>query len=156
MNSGKGWVTSEYGMLPSSTDQRKRREGRRGPEGRTFEIQRLVGRALRSVVDLHCIPEITVWIDCDVIQADGGTRTAAITGAYIALYDCFKGMEAEGLLEKWPLTDSLAAVSVGIVNGIPLLDLNYTEDSEADVDMNLGRALLRPNGAYLNSQPLRP
>lgn len=149
VHTGRGWLSSEYGMLPSSTDPRKHREGRRGPEGRTFEIQRLIGRSLRSVVDLDALGEITLWLDCDVIQADGGTRTASITGAYIALHDCLKRMESDGLLKKWPLCDSIAAVSVGIVNGTPVLDLDYAEDVEAAVDMNV---IMRGDGRFVEIQ----
>ncbi len=134
----KGWITAEYGMLPRSTQTRVMREavtGRIG--GRTHEIQRLIGRALRSVVNLELLGERTVWIDCDVIQADGGTRTAAITGAYICLADALNHALRNGLIERTPLKDYLAAVSVGIVNGQPLLDLCYAEDSIAEVDMNV-------------------
>lgn len=134
----KGWVTAEYGMLPRSTQTRVIREsvtGRIG--GRTHEIQRLIGRALRSVVNLDMLGERTIWIDCDVIQADGGTRTAAITGAYIALADALNYALRNGLIERTPLKDYLAAVSVGIVNGEARLDLCYAEDSAAEVDMNV-------------------
>ncbi len=134
----KGWVTAEYGMLPRSTQTRVIREsvtGRIG--GRTHEIQRLIGRALRSVVNLDMLGERTIWIDCDVIQADGGTRTAAITGAYIAIADALNYALRNGLIERTPLKDYLAAVSVGIVNGEARLDLCYAEDSAAEVDMNV-------------------
>lgn len=134
----RGWITAEYGMLPRSTHTRITREsvtGRIG--GRTHEIQRLIGRALRSVVNLDMLGERTIWIDCDVIQADGGTRTAAITGSYICLFDAINYALRNGLIEKTPLKDYLAAVSVGIVNGEPRLDLCYAEDSAAEVDMNV-------------------
>lgn len=134
----KGWVTAEYSMLPKSSRARIVREssiGRIG--GRTHEIQRLIGRALRSVVDLDIIGERTFWIDCDVIQADGGTRTASITGAFICLADAFRYALQNGLIERMPLKDYLAAISVGIVKGEPLLDLTYEEDSMAEVDMNV-------------------
>ena len=136
--SGRGWVTAEYGMLPRSTQERMNREavsGRQG--GRTLEIQRLIGRSLRAVTDLEALKEFTIWLDCDVIQADGGTRTAAINGAYIALYDAFRGMVEERRLAEIPLSDSVAAMSVGIVDGVPLLDLDFAEDSGAEVDMNV-------------------
>jgi ribonuclease PH len=134
----KGWVTAEYGMLPRSTQTRLIREsvtGRIG--GRTHEIQRLIGRALRSVTDLAGLGERTVWIDCDVIQADGGTRTASITGAFLSMADALTNAIRNGMIEKMPLNNHLAAVSVGIVNGEPRLDLCYAEDSAADVDMNV-------------------
>lgn len=135
---GQGWVTAEYGMLPRSTHDRNIREAARGKiGGRTQEIQRLIGRALRSVVDLDQLGERTIWIDCDVLQADGGTRTTAITGAYIALVDALVGL---GRAQKWtklPVSDVVAATSVGIVEGRPMLDLCYVEDSNAQVDMNV-------------------
>ena len=135
---GKGWVTGEYGMLPRATEQRTARESTRGrPSGRTLEIQRLIGRSLRSVVDQTKLGERTVWLDCDVIQADGGTRTASITGAYIALGLAMQRLVAAGILRSLPLTDSVAATSVGLVKGIALLDLAYDEDSQAEVDMNV-------------------
>ena len=135
---GTGWVTSEYGMLPGSTGERKARDVSRGKaDGRTVEIQRLVGRSLRSVVDFAALGERTVWLDCDVIQADGGTRCAAICGGFVALRAALDGLVERGLLRALPLTDSVAAVSVGIVDGEPLLDLAYTEDSRAEVDMNV-------------------
>jgi ribonuclease PH len=134
----KGWVTAEYGMLPRSTKTRMMRESVSGKiGGRTHEIQRLIGRALRSVTNLEGLGERTVWIDCDVIQADGGTRTASITGAFLCMADALNVAIMNGVIEKMPLTNHLAAVSVGIVNGEPLLDLCYTEDSAADVDMNV-------------------
>jgi len=135
---GRGWVTAEYAMLPRATHTRSPREATRGKiGGRTHEIQRLIGRSLRAVVDLEKLGERTIQIDCDVIQADGGTRTAAITGSYLALVEAIRGLQAAGLLAVNPLRDSVAAVSVGIVDGVPLLDLNYGEDSRAEVDMNL-------------------
>ncbi|MCX7966292.1 MAG: ribonuclease PH [Syntrophorhabdaceae bacterium] len=145
-NSGKGWLTAEYSMLPRSTHTRSVREsvtGRIG--GRTHEIQRLIGRALRAVVNLDIIGERTLWVDCDVIQADGGTRTASITGGYIALVDALWTMKKRGMIDKIPMRDSVAAISVGIVNGEILLDLTYEEDSKAEVDMNFimtGKGLL--------------
>lgn len=134
---GTGWVTAEYSMLPRSTHTRSVRESSRGKVGgRTHEIQRLIGRSLRSIVDLTQLGERSVLIDCDVIQADGGTRTASITGAYVALVDALRLLEARGLLTANPIREAVAAVSVGMVDGTPLLDLNYREDSSADVDMN--------------------
>jgi len=135
-NTGKGWVTAEYSMLPRSTHTRTSRE-KSGGNGRAFEIQRLIGRSLRSVTDLSAFGERTIWIDCDVIQADGGTRTASITGAYVALVDAFRKMVKNDLIEKVPVKDSVAAISVGKVEGEVLLDLNYEEDSKAEVDMNV-------------------
>ena len=135
-NTGKGWVTAEYSMLPRSTHTRTARDSGRG-NGRVFEIQRLIGRSLRSVTDLGGFGERTIWIDCDVIQADGGTRTASITGAYVALVDAFRKMVKEGMIEEIPVKDSVAAISVGKVGGRILLDLNYEEDSRAEVDMNV-------------------
>jgi ribonuclease PH len=135
---GKGWVTAEYAMLPRATKERTQREATKGrPGGRTVEIQRLVGRSLRAIVDMREMGERTIWIDCDVIQADGGTRTAAITGAFVALADACKVIKERELIKKMPLTDYLAAVSVGKVGGEVMADLNYEEDSLADVDMNL-------------------
>ncbi len=136
--SGKGWVTSEYGMLPRATEQRTPREASRGrPSGRTLEIQRLIGRSLRAVTDQEALGERTVWVDCDVIQADGSTRTASITGAFVALALAFERLVAAGILKAVPLRDSVAATSVGIVEEELLLDLNYDEDSRAQVDMNV-------------------
>jgi ribonuclease PH len=136
-NSGKGWITSEYGMLPRSTLTRTAREASKGkPSGRTQEIQRLIGRSLRAVVDLKQLGERTVWIDCDVIQADGGTRTASITGAFVALGLALSRLVEAGTLNTVPLRDFVAATSVGIVDGEILLDLAYEEDSRAEVDMN--------------------
>ena len=135
---GLGWLTAEYGMLPASTGERRQREASRGRvDGRTQEIQRLIGRSLRAVTDLAALGERTVWIDCDVIQADGGTRCAGISGAYVALEQALRGLVDRGRLRELPLTDSVAAVSVGIVGGEALLDLAYVEDSVAEVDMNV-------------------
>ena len=135
---GRGWVTAEYGMLPASTGDRKQRDVSKGrPDGRTVEIQRLIGRALRGVVDFTALGERTVWIDCDVLEADGGTRCAAITGGYVALQLALARLMEEGKLEALPLTGSVAAISCGIVAGRPLLDLDYPEDSTAEVDMNV-------------------
>jgi ribonuclease PH len=136
--SGEGWVTAEYGMLPRSTHTRSDREAARGKQsGRTQEIQRLIGRSLRTIVDLTQLGERTIHIDCDVLQADGGTRTASITGAYVALTDAVNWLIAQGKISASPLTDSVAAISVGIVEGVPLLDLDYIEDSSCDTDMNV-------------------
>ena len=135
---GTGWVTSEYGMLPGSTSDRKPRDASRGKlDGRTVEIQRLIGRSLRSVVDFKALGERTIWIDCDVLQADGGTRCAAICGGYAALHLALSGLVDAGKLGELPLSDSVAAVSVGIVDGSSMLDLAYAEDSRAEVDMNV-------------------
>ena len=135
---GRGWVTAEYGMLPASTGERKQRDATRGrQDGRTVEIQRLIGRSLRVIVDFQALGERTVYLDCDVLQADGGTRCASITGAYVALALACERLRAEGLLEKTPLTGSVAAVSCGVVGGVPLLDLDYREDSRAEVDANV-------------------
>lgn len=134
----KGWITAEYSMIPRSTPSRIVRESTTGKiSGRTHEIQRLIGRALRSVVDLSVLGERTIWLDCDVIQADGGTRTAAITGAFICLSDSLRYALRNGLIEKTPIRDYLAAISVGVVNGEPRIDLCYLEDSIAEVDMNI-------------------
>jgi ribonuclease PH len=136
-NSGKGWITAEYGMLPGSSQVRIGREASRGKVGgRTHEIQRLVGRSLRAIADLKRLGEKTIWVDCDVIQADGGTRTASITGAYVALREAVTAWLTKGILAGDPIKDSVAAVSVGIIDGKVLLDLSYEEDSRADVDMN--------------------
>jgi len=135
---GKGWVTAEYGMLPRSTGDRKPREAARGKiGGRTHEIQRLIGRSLRSVVDLAALGERTVWLDCDVIQADGGTRTASITGAFVALVEAMLKLKGKGLIARIPVTDFIAAISVGRLKGELMLDLCYVEDSSAEVDMNI-------------------
>jgi ribonuclease PH len=136
-NSGKGWITAEYGMLPGSSQARIGRESSRGKVGgRTHEIQRLIGRSLRAITDLANLGERTVWIDCDVIQADGGTRTASITGAYVSLYEAIRSWQTRGIIAQDVIKDSVAAVSIGIVDGKILLDLCYEEDSKADVDMN--------------------
>jgi len=135
---GRGWVTAEYGMLPRATHSRGEREASRGRQGgRTLEIQRLIGRALRAVVDLPALGERTIQLDCDVIQADGGTRTAAITGSFVALCDAVAWMRARSMLAADPVREAVAAVSVGIVRGVPLLDLDYEEDSSCDTDMNV-------------------
>jgi ribonuclease PH len=135
---GRGWVTAEYSMLPASTGERKKRDVSKGrPDGRTVEIQRLIGRSLRGIVDFEGLGERTVWIDCDVLEADGGTRCAAITGGYVALELALRRLMAEGKLERLPLTQSVAAVSTGMVDGRPLLDLDYSEDSRAEVDANV-------------------
>ena len=147
---GKGWITSEYGMLPRSTEVRKPRESVRGRiDGRTMEIQRLIGRALRSIVDLEKLGEITVYIDCDVIQADGGTRTASITGAYVALVDALNRLVLQEKLKAIPLNGYIAAVSVGIKDGEAILDLNYSEDSTCQVDMNL---VMTDRGEFIEIQ----
>ena len=135
---GKGWVTAEYSMLPRATITRNQREVTKGrPSGRTLEIQRLIGRALRSVVDMSLLGERSIILDCDVIQADGGTRTAAITGAYVAMVQALKPYHQAGEIRQWPVRDSVAATSIGVVGGKMLLDLCYEEDASADVDMNL-------------------
>lgn len=136
--SGEGWVTAEYGMLPRATHTRNDREAARGKQsGRTQEIQRLIGRSMRAVFDLKQLGERTIQIDCDVLQADGGTRTAAITGAFVAAQDAVNGLLAAGKISQSPITAAVAAISVGIVQGTPLLDLEYTEDSACDTDMNV-------------------
>jgi ribonuclease PH len=134
---GRGWVTAEYAMLPSSTNERKQRDKGGKIDGRSVEIQRLIGRALRAVVDTSSLTERTIWIDCDVIQADGGTRTAAISGAWVALHDALTWMDAQRYLRTWPLRAQLAAVSVGVVGWAAMCDLDYLEDSRAETDMNL-------------------
>jgi ribonuclease PH len=135
---GRGWLTAEYGMLPASTGERKQRDISRGKQdGRGIEIQRLIGRSLRGVTDLEALGERTIYIDCDVLEADGGTRCAAITGGYVALALATRRLTEEGLLTKSPLTGSIAAVSCGVVDGVPLLDLDYPEDSGAEVDANV-------------------
>jgi len=146
---GQGWLTAEYNMLPSATDSRRSRD--RGPrlDGRTVEIQRLIGRSLRGVVDLKRLTERTIWVDCEVLQADGGTRTAAISGAFVALVDLLKHMDKKRLLRSWPVTAQLAAVSVGVVGGEVLLDLDYSEDSAAEVDMNL---VMTSDGTFIELQ----
>ena len=135
---GKGWVTAEYGMLPASTGQRKQRDATRGrQDGRTVEIQRLIGRSLRGVMDFDALGERTIYLDCDVLQADGGTRCASITGAYVALALACARLQQDGRLERSPLAGSVAAVSCGMIGGAPLLDLDYSEDSTAEVDANV-------------------
>ncbi len=134
---GQGWITAEYGMLPRSTHTRTQREATRGQQsGRTQEIQRLIGRSLRAVTNLNAIGERQIRLDCDVIQADGGTRTASITGSYVALHQCFETMLAKNLIERMPLTDAVAAISCGLYEGVPVLDLDYAEDSSAQADAN--------------------
>ncbi|MGQ0503238.1 MAG: ribonuclease PH, partial [Panacagrimonas sp.] len=133
-----GWVTAEYGMLPRATHTRGRREAAQGKQtGRTQEIQRLIGRSLRAVVDLGALGSYTITLDCDVLQADGGTRTAAITGSFVALHDAISFLKEKSLLQAWPLRDHVAGVSVGMANGVPLLDLDYSEDSACGCDMNI-------------------
>jgi ribonuclease PH len=135
---GRGWMTAEYRMLPSSTRPRKIRDSSRGRiDGRNTEIQRLIGRSLRSVVDLKALGENTVWFDCEVLEADGGTRTAAISGAYVAMVDAFRSLERAGDIESWPVKSPLVAISVGVVDGEARLDLDAAEDTRADVDMNV-------------------
>lgn len=147
---GKGWVTAEYGMLPGSTSSRKSREGRKGKvDGRSQEIQRLIGRSLRSIVDMDAMGERSVWVDCDVIQADGGTRTASITGAYVALVLAFRKLVKEGVLEEIPVKGYISAISVGIIDGEVRLDLPYEEDSRAGVDMNI---VMNDKGEYVEIQ----
>lgn len=148
--SGKGWVTAEYGMLPRATHTRSDREASRGKQGgRTLEIQRLIGRALRAVMDLEALGERTITLDCDVLQADGGTRTASITGAYVALKDAVESLRAKKLLKTDPVHGAVAAVSVGIVGGAALLDLDYSEDSQAETDMNV---VMNEAGAFIEVQ----
>lgn len=147
---GQGWVTAEYGMLPRSTHTRSAREAARGKQsGRTLEIQRLIGRSLRAVVDLKALGERTITIDCDVLQADGGTRTASIAGGYVALAQACRGLERRRLLSRTPLHGQVAAVSVGIVDGTAVLDLDYAEDSRAEVDMNV---VMNDGGAFIEVQ----
>ncbi len=146
----QGWVTAEYGMLPRSTHTRSAREAARGKQsGRTLEIQRLIGRSLRAVVDLKALGERTVTIDCDVLQADGGTRTASIAGGYVALAQACRGLERRRLIPGTPLHGQVAAISVGIVAGVPVLDLDYSEDSQAEVDMNV---VMNEGGAFIEVQ----
>ena len=148
--SGEGWVTAEYGMLPRATHTRGDREAARGKQsGRTQEIQRLIGRALRCVFDLKALGERSILIDCDVLQADGGTRTAAITGAWVAAADAVAGLLAQGKLRQNPIKDGLAAISVGMVGGVPLLDLAYTEDAACDTDMNV---VMTASGGFVELQ----
>ena len=147
---GRGWITAEYGMLPRATNERTRREATVGhPSGRTQEIQRLIGRALRAVVDLKALGEKQISIDCDVIQADGGTRTAAITGGWVALHDCLKWMQTRDMVKAGVLRDQVAAVSAGIYAGAPVLDLDYAEDSDADADANF---VMTGNGGIVEVQ----
>jgi ribonuclease PH len=147
---GRGWITAEYSMLPGSSQIRIPREASRGRVGgRTHEIQRLIGRSLRAVVDLERISERTIYVDCDVLQADGGTRTASITGAFVALSDTLRALRDNGQIESIPILDSVAAVSVGIVDGIALLDLTYVEDSKAEVDMNV---VMTGSGSFVELQ----
>ncbi|MFH0731449.1 MAG: ribonuclease PH [Candidatus Omnitrophota bacterium] len=149
-NLGKGWITAEYAMLPRSCRERISRESSRGKiGGRTQEIQRLVGRSLRSVVDASCLGERTIWLDCDVVQGDGGTRATSITGAFVALALALKKMQKDGLIKNIPLIDYVAAISVGIVQGKPMLDLTYEEDSKADVDMNI---VMTQSGKFVEIQ----
>ena len=148
--SGEGWVTAEYGMLPRSTHTRSAREAAKGKQsGRTQEIQRLIGRSLRSVFDLKALGERTITLDCDVLQADGGTRTAAITGAFVAAADAVRVLMAQGLVTTNPIRDHVAAISVGIVQGTPLLDLEYVEDSACDTDMNV---VMTGSGSFVEVQ----
>ncbi|MBL8259618.1 MAG: ribonuclease PH [Candidatus Competibacteraceae bacterium] len=147
---GRGWVTAEYGMLPRSTHTRTQREASRGrPDGRTMEIQRLIGRSLRAVMDLEALGERTLTVDCDVIQADGGTRTAAITGGFVALADAVRHLMGKKSVKKNPLHGQVASVSVGIYRGAPVLDLDYAEDSEAETDMNV---VMNDAGAFIEVQ----
>ncbi|MGV3581578.1 MAG: ribonuclease PH [Methylophilus sp.] len=147
---GQGWVTAEYGMLPRSTGSRMDREAARGKQsGRTQEIQRLIGRSLRAVIDLKKLGERTIHFDCDVIQADGGTRTASITGAYVAMMDAISYLLKNNLLQESPITDSVAAISVGVYQGTPVLDLDYIEDSDCDTDMNI---VMTGNGGFVEIQ----
>ncbi len=149
-NTGRGWLTAEYAMLPMSTSTRSARESARGKVGgRTHEIQRLIGRSLRAVTDLKAFGERTIYIDCDVIQADGGTRTASITGAFVALVDLFKDMKQQGIIREIPVADFVSAVSVGMVENQILLDLEYEEDSRADVDMNF---VMTGSGLFIEVQ----
>jgi len=148
--SGQGWVTAEYGMLPRSTGERMQREASRGKQGgRTLEIQRLIGRSLRAAVDLKSLGENTLYIDCDVIQADGGTRTASITGACVALVDALRVMKQRGAIKKMPAVQMISAVSVGIYQGVPVLDLDYLEDSAADTDLNV---VVTDKGGFIEVQ----
>jgi ribonuclease PH len=147
---GQGWMTAEYGMLPRSTHSRMDREAAKGKQsGRTQEIQRLIGRSLRAAFDLEAFGERTLQLDCDVIQADGGTRTASITGAMVAAYDAFTKLKARGLIETIPVKHFVAAISVGVYQGVPVLDLDYLEDSDCDTDMNV---IMTDNGAFVEVQ----
>jgi ribonuclease PH len=145
----QGWLTAEYGMLPRSTSERMQRENRNGPSGRTQEIQRLIGRSLRSALDLTALGEYTINIDCDVLQADGGTRTASITGGCVALVDALNQLRKQGQLTKYPLKYLIAAVSVGIYKEMPILDLDYAEDSNAETDMNI---VMTEQGSFIEVQ----
>lgn len=148
--SGRGWVTAEYGMLPRATNTRSRREAASGRQGgRTQEIQRLIGRSLRGVVDLEALGERSITVDCDVVRADGGTRTASITGSYVALSLAFQGLLSEGRIDRDPMIDSVGAISVGIVSGTPMLDLCYVEDSAAETDMNV---VMTGSGKFIELQ----
>jgi ribonuclease PH len=147
--SGKGWVTAEYAMLPRSTHSRNNRDSARGPSGRSQEIQRLIGRSLRAVVDFEALGEREIKLDCDVIQADGGTRTAAITGAYVALVDATRWLLKQKTIKKDPIHGQVAAISVGIYQGVPVLDLDYVEDSQSDTDMNV---VMNANGGLIEVQ----
>jgi ribonuclease PH len=147
---GQGWITAEYGMLPRSTNERMGREAARGKQGgRTLEIQRLIGRSLRAAVDLKALGERTITLDCDVIQADGGTRTASISGAFVALHDAISHLQSQGLLQGSPIYGMIASVSVGIYQGVPVLDLDYAEDSNAETDMNV---VMNEAGAFIELQ----
>ena len=147
---GRGWVTAEYGMLPRSTSERMRREAASGRQGgRTMEIQRLIGRSLRAAIDLETLGERLITLDCDVIQADGGTRTSSISGAWVALHDAVQGLLDEGLLQSSPLLSPVASISVGIYRGVPILDLDYAEDSSADTDMNI---VMNADGRFIEIQ----
>jgi ribonuclease PH len=146
---GSGWITAEYSMIPGSTADRVKRETHTKVKGRSLEIQRLVGRALRAIVDMDAMGEISVMIDADVIQADGGTRTASITGSFVAMHDAFTKLVKEGRVQKNPIREFLAATSVGVVGGVTLLDLNYGEDSQADVDMNI---VMTESGRFVELQ----
>ncbi|HEY0684404.1 MAG TPA: ribonuclease PH [Steroidobacter sp.] len=149
-NQGKGWVTAEYGMLPRATHTRNKREAATGKQGgRTLEIQRLIGRALRAVIDLKALGERTITVDCDVLQADGGTRTASITGGYVAMVDAVNSLVRKGALRDSPVHGQVAAVSVGIWSGVPVLDLDYAEDSEAETDMNI---VMNNGGGFIEVQ----
>ena len=149
-NTGRGWVTAEYGMLPRATHTRNKREAATGKQGgRTLEIQRLIGRALRAVIDLKALGERTITVDCDVLQADGGTRTASITGGYVAMVDAVNSLVRKGSLRDSPVHGQVAAVSVGIWSGVPVLDLDYAEDSEAETDMNI---VMNNGGGFIEVQ----
>jgi len=146
---GRGWLTAEYSMLPSATRDRKQRDRTGRIDGRSIEIQRLIGRAARAVLDFQQMNERTIWLDCDVVQADGGTRTTAISGAYVALHDLLMTMDERRVLRGWPLVTQLGAVSVGVVSGEILCDLDYSEDSRADVDLNM---VMTGDGQYIEVQ----